>query len=46
MKRLNSEEMINIKGGAISFKVAALVGGAIVFIVGVIDGLLHPKKCE
>ena len=46
MNKLNNEEMLNIKGGAISWKVAAAIGSAIVFIIGVVDGLINPKKCN
>ena len=46
MKKLNNEEMLNIKGGGISFKIASLIGGAIVFLIGFVDGVIHPKKCS
>ena len=45
MKNLNNEEMLNVKGGAISLKLAAAIGGVVIFLVGVIDGIIHPKKC-
>ena len=45
MKKLNDEEMINVKGGAISLKIIGAIGAAVVFVIGVIDGLIHPKKC-
>jgi len=47
MNKLNNDEMMNVKGGA--FKLGALVsviGGAIVFIIGIIDGLINPQKCN
>ena len=46
MKKLNNEEMLNINGGGISIKLAGLIGGAIVFVIGVIDGFLNPRKCN
>lgn len=45
MKRLNKEELINIKGG-LSFKVALCLGAAFVFIVGVFDGYIRPLRCN
>lgn len=44
---LSNEEMFNVKGGA--FKVSAfagLLGGAIVFLIGLIDGLINPQRCN
>jgi len=46
MKKLNNEEMINVKGGAISWKIASVVGAGLVFVIGLIDGLVNPKKCN
>ena len=44
---LNNEEMISIRGGAIKYKfLAGIIGGAIVFFVGLIDGLLNPQRCN
>ena len=44
---LNNEEMLNVKGGALKFKVlSAIVGGVTVFILGFIDGIVHPKRCN
>jgi len=47
MNKLNNEEMINLKGGAISYKaIIALVGAGVAFLIGVIDGLINPRKCN
>ena len=46
MEILSNEEMLNVKGGAIKFKViGTIIGGIIVFIIGLADGIVHPKKC-
>lgn len=45
MKTLNNEELKNINGG-ISFGILALLGGAITFIIGILDGLTRPLKCR
>ena len=50
MKVLNNEEMMNVEGGAISFKMAGLVTGILtgiaVFLIGVWDGYVNPNKCK
>lgn len=46
MKVLNNEEMIKVKGGALSAGLKALLGGAVVFLIGLIDGLMNPQKCN
>ena len=45
MQVLNNEEMISVKGGAFNLTIATAIAGVVVFLVGVIDGLIHPKKC-
>ena len=46
MNRLDNEEMLSIKGGAISLKVVSFIGGAIVFLIGFVDGFINPKRCN
>ena len=44
---LNNEEMLVVKGGGISSKLIwGIVGGVIVFALGIIDGIVNPKKCN
>ena len=44
---LNNEEMLEVKGGALKIGLlVSIIGGAIVFAIGVIDGLLNPRKCN
>ena len=45
MKNLNNEEMLVVKGGASKW-VWGIIGGIIVFAIGLIDGLVNPKKCN
>lgn len=42
--KLTTNELKNIKGGGAG--VYVLVGGIIVFIIGVIDGYVRPLKCN
>lgn len=45
--KINNEEMIKVIGGGVSSKLIwGIVGSAIVFVVGLIDGLVNPKKCN
>ena len=46
MNKINNEKMQNIKGGGINLGLAAGVGAFVSFIVGVIDGIINPAKCN
>lgn len=47
MSNLNNEEMLNIQGGGITSKfIWGIIGGAVVFLIGVFDGIVSPKKCN
>lgn len=41
---MKKEELEEIRGGAIT-KIAIL-GGIIVFLIGIIDGYVNPSKCN
>lgn len=45
MNRINDKELKAIKGGA-GVGTYILIGGLIVFIIGVIDGYVRPLKCN
>lgn len=42
---LKEEELKNISGG-FSLSVAALIGGIVAFITGILDGYTRPYKCR
>lgn len=45
--KLNNEEMVKVVGGAISTKLFwGIVGSAIIFFAGLVDGIINPKKCN
>ena len=46
MEKINNEKMKSVKGGGINLGLAASVGAFVSFIVGVIDGLINPAKCN
>ena len=43
---LTKEELLDINGGAISWTLFSSIAGAIIFLVGVVDGYLRPLKCR
>lgn len=45
MKRLNKKELEETKGGIGFWAVAGIISAAI-FIVGVLDGIARPLKCN
>ena len=46
MKKQNNDQLKKIKGGAINLKLMAGIGAIASFLIGVIDGLMNPKKCN
>ena len=47
MNNLSNEELIGINGGGISTKlILGLIGSTLVFLIGVVDGIVSPKKCN
>lgn len=47
MNKLSNEELVLVKGGAsLSKFVWGIIGGVVVFAIGVIDGIVSPKKCN
>ena len=45
MKTLNKNELEKTKGGISFWTVAGIIAGA-VFLVGVLDGIARPLKCN
>ena len=46
MEKINKEELQNIDGGGLSLLGVAGIVAAAVFLIGVIDGYVRPKKCN
>lgn len=46
MNILNNEAMYEVSGGAISKAVIAGAAAIGIFLVGVIDGIIRPLKCN
>lgn len=43
---LNKEEMYEINGGAVSWKILAAIGAGIVCIAGILSGYTNPDRCR
>jgi len=46
MRKIEEKELSQIEGGGFSWGVAAVIGAAITFIIGVIEGYTNPKACN
>ena len=46
MKNKNNNELKEIKGGGVNWGLMAGIGAVASFLIGVIDGLINPKKCN
>ena len=47
MKQLTAQELLEINGGGkFKWSVGLIIGAAATFIVGLIDGILRPLKCN
>lgn len=44
--KLDQNELKAIHGGEISFSVILGIGSIVSFVIGLIDGFVHPKACE
>lgn len=43
---MNDDELKQISGGGFSLGIGILIGAGIVFLIGVIDGIVRPLKCN
>ena len=46
MKEISKEELQEMNGGGLSLLGVAGIVAGVVFIIGVIDGYVNPKKCN
>ena len=44
--KIEDKELIETEGGGISFGIAACIIGGIIFLIGVIDGMVNYKACR
>jgi len=45
MRKLKEQEMKKINGG-VNWVVVTFVSAALSFVIGMVDGLINPKKCN
>lgn len=43
---LNNDEMMKITAGGFYKGALGIIGGAIVFLLGVLSGFVNPRKCN
>ncbi len=46
MRKLETEELKQVYGGEINIGIILGIGSIVSFVIGVIDGFVHPKICE
>ena len=46
MKNLNDKELMNIEGGAVKIGMVVGIAAGVTFLIGLIDGLFRPLKCN
>ena len=46
MKHINNKQLKEIKGGGVNWGLMAGIGAVASFLIGLIDGLINPKKCN
>ena len=46
MKKLTEEELILVEGGAVSWALVAAIAAGVTFLIGVVDGIVRPLKCN
>lgn len=46
MKSLTNEELKNVDGGGINIGFLIGLGAGVTFLIGVIDGIVRPLKCN
>lgn len=46
LKSLTKKELLQIQAGEVSMSLIIGIGGLGVFLIGILDGLLHPKSCK
>ena len=46
IKKLNENELLEVNGGALSAGAWLAIGGGVVFLIGVLDGIMRPLSCR
>ena len=46
MKSLNDKELMSVSGGGVNISAIVGIAAGITFLIGIIDGLFRPLKCN
>lgn len=46
MKNLSDKELMSVDGGAVKIGVVVGIAAGVTFLIGLIDGLFRPLKCN
>lgn len=46
MKKLNDKELMNVEDGAVKTGLIIGIAAGVTFIIGLIDGIIRPLKCN
>ena len=46
MKEIDNQKLKKVNGGGINLGLVGGIGALASFLIGVIDGLINPKKCN
>lgn len=46
MKNLNNKELMDVNGGGFNLGIALGIAAGITFLIGLIDGIVRPLKCN
>ncbi len=46
MRKLTNEELLNVDGGGLKIGLAFALAAGVSFLIGVIDGIIRPLRCN
>ena len=46
MNNLNDKELMNVNGGGVNIGLVVGIAAGITFLIGLIDGIVRPLKCN
>ena len=46
MNNLNDKELMNINGGGVNIGLVVGIAAGVTFLIGLIDGIIRPLKCN
>ena len=46
MKKLSNQELMEVNGGAVKWAIVGAIAAGVSFLIGVVDGIILPLKCN